>query len=770
MKTKAFIFSVLLFTIVQKSWACAWYEPDEEYCNVFSQELINDLRYAPFLLSYNFAFYENAYSQQKVRNANIEEWQRYLGLDYNQTYYLVMKASRADVQALTKGNKADNRKLSFITSDFVRRHKQALLYLAYAKYLEPYMHIIRQSEGWSYDSEYNDKKEASELNYAKVINVLTRSWNAETDAELKLRYGYQLVRFAHYNRNYKEAVSFFDKYVEPLDYKPEMYYYALSQKAGALFGLEQTEQAINDFIHVFSFSKDLKKTAYSSIFHIHYDQKINIEKLLSSARTDKERNTIRFILGYNSFNNPLNELEKIAANAPDAIEAKVLMVRAINAIERDMLAHTYSYSLKTDDKRYPLLSEKETVDFLEASYETSAKITRSANEKDFWNLTTAYLCFLRKDFAQAGKFLAQVTTTDSTYARQKDVIAAHLHIAEQPEITPDIEQTIYANYRHYLKRENLSNSTFLNILANRYYIQKDYAKAFLINNTLSDIEYNLQKPLLDELAAFHKKKNKNELEKWLNNQINDDLFNIFYGTFYLTEGDIETANRYFQADRQGRIKVSGRIFGYNINEWYSGPEKEIMRDDYIADFPFIKEQMSEKDITSALLKLQKISSKNNNQAAKANFLIGNFFYNVTTTGYFRHYLRFDNDNSYTYEKYSCYNEEKGTNRYMNNEIDPKRTFYVDYTLCSYFRNTTDLADKYLQKALKQAKDDELKACILFALAKNELERSYGFVSMAKKTIPKSLKNYFDTLNQYKQTAFYKEARTYCKYFDNYVSK
>ena len=52
------------------------------------------------------------------------------------------------------------------------------------------------------------------------------------------------------------------------------------------------------------------------------------------------------MLGYKAFNNPLNELKKIVASDPDAIEAKVLMVRAVNAIEREVLADRYSYSLK----------------------------------------------------------------------------------------------------------------------------------------------------------------------------------------------------------------------------------------------------------------------------------------------------------------------------------------------------------------------------------------------------------------------------------------
>ena len=257
---KVGVMVLLLGGVAQPSLGCVGdYAPDAEYCNVFSQELIKDPRYAPFLLSYDHPFYESANPRWKARNANIEQWQKYLGLNYDQAHYLVMKATRADIQALTKGSQTTDPKLAFFTPDFVQRHKQALLYLAYAKYLEPYMHIIRQTESWNYYSEYSDLKEVSELDEQKVTNVLIRSWNAETDKELKLRYGYQLVRFAHYNRKYNDAVTLFDKYVKTLDYKPEVYYYALSQKAGALYGLGRTQEAISDFIKVFTYSADLKK-------------------------------------------------------------------------------------------------------------------------------------------------------------------------------------------------------------------------------------------------------------------------------------------------------------------------------------------------------------------------------------------------------------------------------------------------------------------------------------------------------------------------------
>ena len=140
MHKKLLLVAVMLTAFWGKSFACDdidWY-----YYNLFSQEIMNDPRYKPFLLTYDTKYYTN----DTLRNGNIEEWQRYLGLSYEDTKYLVFNSSRDDLQNLTKGKAAADKKLAFATSDFVKKHKQALLYLAYVKSLEPYMRIIPDTD------------------------------------------------------------------------------------------------------------------------------------------------------------------------------------------------------------------------------------------------------------------------------------------------------------------------------------------------------------------------------------------------------------------------------------------------------------------------------------------------------------------------------------------------------------------------------------------------------------------------------------------------
>jgi len=209
------------------------------------------------------------------------------------------------------------------------------------------------------------------------------------------------------------------------------------------------------------------------------------------------------------------------------------------------------------------------------------------------------------------------------------------------------------------------------------------------------------------------------------------------GVLRLTDGNFKEAKSFF--DKQTRLKVSKRIFGHNIRVWYENDEKEIVRDDYINEFPFIRDNMTEADVTDALMQLQKIADKGDGDySAKANYLIANFFYNVSQTGYFRHYLRFDNNNGWSYSKY-------------------------DFDVKAY-KNTLHLSTNYLNKAKKQAADNELKAHIVFAQAKNAQQNLERQGKSEMKSVPQSL---FKEMDKYQKTAYYADVLSNCLYFEAY---
>jgi len=174
--------------------------------------------------------------------------------------------------------------------------------------------------------------------------------------------------------------------------------------------------------------------------------------------------------------------------------------------------------------------------------------------------------------------------------------------------------------------------------------------------------------------------------------------------------------------------------------------------------------MNKKELVEALIQLQKSGEQNNESGAKANYLLGNFFYNVSLTGYYRHILRFDQTNGTNSMKFSP--QDMPQDIYSG-------IYFKNYEV--YYDNQTDISSDYLEKAYKQANDKELKARIAFALSKCEQanwdmklsESSYSY--WKGEYILISDRKYFAELAKYKDTHFYDEVKTHCKYFEYYVN-
>jgi len=790
---KLYLSFLLCLVTISQSLACGWSPSEDEiYYNLFMQEIIGDARYYPFLLTLESAYY---FSKEEEKNENIEEWQSYLELSYEDTEYLVFGTFKAEIDSLIKKQAVTNKRLSFATASWRSKHHQALLYLSYAKYLEPYM-IIVSGDGWGYgyysDSRGSYSNNAGDLDYKKVMNVLQRSWAAEKDKELQLRYGYQMVRLAHYTRRYAEAVDLFNRYVEPLDYRPAMYYYALNQRAGAERGLGNTDTANYLFFKVFANTKNLKKNALTSI---RFTSNVDYEQFLKQAKSTNEINDAYLLLGYISFSNPLAMAEKITETSPDAIQAKVLVARAINQLERYCnpvwIADGDVRSL--EDKRYPICENQQK--FLQQTLDFSLKMTQNkqVEEMNFWNITTAYLYFMNKNFDAAKTYLAKVSEENSKYKHQKEQFAAYIYLCEQPSITPAVEKVLFEKYQSLISFGG--DDCFLtDVLANRYYLQKDYAKSFLISNSISALEDYVELDLLLHIESFVTQPDKNAWEKQIikhvlnqcgaENSQKDLLQYISYlfGNYYLAEGDFPQALAAFakipisfqwqwksfydlsKNDYQVFTGISNKVFGYNQIECFECSPENVMKNDFLDQFPFIKKTMNRKELVEALIQLQKTGWQDNEAGAKANYLLGNFFYNVSCTGYYRHILRFDITNGYNVRKF----ERKNKPQDIYSDI-----YLKNYSRFVFYYDQTGIAYDFLARAYEQANDNELKARIAFALSKceqanwdwsNNNNYYYG-----RENILISNRAYFAELAKYNNTRFYSEVKTHCKYFEYYVN-
>ncbi len=839
----SFAFASLIFS---HSNACAWYDPDYDYFNLFTQNIIRDKSYTPFLLTYSAQFYDD--ENGSVPNDNIESWQKYFGnrLSYRDTEHLVNHVALQELNTIKSGKPSSDSVLSKLGSSFYVKYKEGIDYLIEAKYLEPYMRIsfVESPDSFYYRSE-TDNKNATHLDYNKTIAVLTSLYNAAKNPEIKLRYGYQLVRFNHYTRNFQESVSAFQKYVSPLKLKSVPYYLALDQFAGAQRGLGKNEEANWNFFQVFINSKSLKRDAFVSM---KLSDTASFNNILKRAGNDKEKSMAYFLLGYQDFNNPLPMMEKIYDIDPNSEMLKVLAARAINELERNYLPVYYYQNPETNknnadnpktsetvnskkeaslwqriirwfknlfgsgsdektqrsndlsDKQYlddpdripfynkpeySYYDEKDKPDNYLADLEKFTDKTKDQSNDEFWKIADAYLKFLNKDYEGSKDILEDIKTTDKSYLSQIHRMKMLNDIVSQPKITSEFEEHLYKDYREFFEEKPKKTETdstaenygyeaytapstkdFLkDVLANRYYLQGDDAKSFLMNNQLTDLRYNPNLDLAKKLQAFFNKKDKSTFEsqiiaKNINNVGNTDaFFSLIYGDFAMRNADFANAKKYYgkatefsgiplpeghydyesgnyikYQDTSGMYNgfrnISGLIFGHNVWESYQSPDNISMKaENFVNEFPFIKQNMNKLELADAVLKLQKTGNAKDDIAAKANQLIGNLLYNTSVLGYYREVFVMDIDNS------------NGGKYYFGSDASPFRYYYKNYSSNVFIKpDNFDLAIQYYNKALLNAADNEQKTRILFQMGSAEQGKYYQWEAR-QKSIPYDDKNW-----------------------------
>ncbi|ASW74971.1 hypothetical protein IQ37_10705 [Chryseobacterium piperi] len=842
---KKYILSLAVASLFYTKYdACAWSDPDYEYFNLFTQSIIKDKAYLPFLHSYSTRFYTD-FKPSQVPDENIGAWKKYFNnqLNYAETEYLVNKVSMNDLNELKKGT-PNNQLLKKLGPGFYQKYHEGIDYLIEAKYLEPYMRInfVANPDSYFYERAEGDKN-AMKLDYNKTIAALTSLYHAAKNPEIKQRYGYQLVRFNHYTRNYDAALQTFKTYVEPVRMKSVPYFMALDQLAGAQRGLHMNSDANWNFFQVFMNSSSRKESAFVSM---KLSDTASFNNILKRAGTSDEKNMAYFLLGYEDFTNPIPIMEKMYDINPDSEILKVMAVRSINELERNYLptyyynsddidntatAQTADSKASSSDKiktETPAVKEKELsfwqkiVRFFKNLFGGSKsdktangdkadqsddelldnpnrlpffsknhsyywygdekqknfiddleKFTEKTKEKskdEYWQIADAYLKFLKKDYKTSTKILEDIKTTNPEYLEEIKRMKVLNDIVSQPKITSEYEGHLMKDYPEYfiekeVKKDSIasdydnyygpvpSTASFLkDVLANRYFLQGEDGKSFLMSNKLSDLQYNPNSSLVKSVEDFYRKPNKNQFEQQIIAKNMDDVgnieafFSLIYGDRAMRLADFEKARSYYQkaqdfvgiprinydwvSEQQPKVphqykaneyngfrNIPSYVFGHNVWESYQSDPATSMKNEDYSQFPFIKPNMNKLELADALIQLKKAGNGKDEKAAKANQLIGNALYNTSILGYYRQLFVMDVDNS-NGGKYDFWNTDKKT---------PYQYYYKNFLDRSYMEpDNFDLAINYYKKALDLSTQKEEKARILFQMASAEQGKYYQY--------------------------------------------
>lgn len=778
-----FVFCIPVETFMNACGGGDW-DSESTYYNLYDQLLIGDKSLSPFLLTYSNSFFGEQYDDKiTTGDENIAAWKKFGSDDkqlsaysddqWNDVVYKVLPADLSQYNPTTKKAKA------------------AIDYLGFAKALEPYA----TAQGYEWEGHRGEKPDA--VTYQKLVAEGIKGYKKAGYKELQLRYGYQLVRLAHYYGENEQALSFFDKYVAAVGLEDILYYYALEQKAGALTNLGRNAEASYWFSRVFDHSTtDKKKSAYLSV---KLQNEHNWNGALAYCKKDSDKAALYAMRGYNAFNDEMAEVANIIAVDPNSRYAELLAIRYLNKVERAIQTPVWYYGQEGNDTSFmnpspALLNELAKAENVAAGLLTQTTLKRKA----FWQVYSAQLAFLRRDIPKVNALLDQVQTTDAGMLKQIGRTRFNAFLADLKTLGPAEEQKIH----DYLKAHTEDKDYIYEVVGHLYKMNGQDAKAFRVHNTIPDLYANPNTTIVNDLIRAYENKepfifvtdakdistpkeilaalydlkgtyywrlaNYKEALAWFK-KVPDDYEAVHYQYNYDSGTAQYVKTQYASLDFNGYSDISRLLFSNRINMRFDLPAKTVFSDTVVLDkaFAFIPAKMNKKKVVEVLLQLEALAKEKTETGARANYLLGNYYQNIGALGYYRNLPFYETTNYWQSDLYASWTK--------NTTSEAVKERY-NYTYFGYTRMIVDNSARtlqYFKKAVAYSTNTEFRAKATFMIASCERDAYFGtdyktWYNMIRERDNK-LFHYFDVLNdEYSQTKFYKEALSKCKYFDYYT--
>jgi hypothetical protein len=728
---------------------------------LYEPQLVNTPQWSPLFLTSNYLFDESWNQDSAMVADNIREWKSYFGdnipeTDIKSVIYEADAKTLVDIQVKSKFKQTQIHP-SFVYNKLVQKliekpDEEFINYLIFIKTCEKFVDFY---DYWDGENEKAEKSKAR-ISLAKQGEQQYRSCKSPF---IKLRYGYQVVRLYHYAKDYLSCVEDYDKMVEPLKSESMVRYWALEQKAGALYKLGREGEGAFLFSKIFIECPNRKITCLQS-FRIPSDTVW--EDCVKYCSSQKEKATLYFLRGLNPRNSVIDEMKNIYSVDPGSDYINVLLSRCINTIESDLF-----HSDPMDDYYRQQKSKMDTsvikylCDFIDLCV-----AQKKVQKEDAWLLAYSYIRFLDNDELNARVALARLKRTVQL-ANIKEAIPrfeAYYNLASSKLIDDEMEDILFKDVEkvNYKKLQNYAIQQFY-----RHYLDKrDTIKAFLCVSGLNDLKMHLDMNLTDEVIKWLNKKKRTSFDQFLadtrfSHQDFAENLDYYYYPYYDMQG---------ASGLNGLLEIKGTIYlgqnnlkdAYNVlkpipeeEQWQSraDPFSARIRDCRDCDFNISADTYSHLALVGKIIEYEQKIISDPKHAARYHYLLGNAYYNISYFGNSAEALTFSRncDRSNFYQEY----------RHLG-----KIPFDLD---CSR-------AQAHYVEGMKLAeasKDYELAAECCFMAAKCEQNAYYVTVYDDNKHTIKNTKfrTYFRLMREkFSNTGFYSNALRECKYFNYFVSK
>lgn len=712
--------------------------------------------FTPYFLDFQSLYQYYKPADQRQIEENIKEWRdRFCkaakAQDIYELIYRFPESDLRDLRAATANQETSLRSLgSSIASNSFARHlykNQCLEALDYILYARRCQRHAAPDEEDAWEKRTPDTGAMQQLiDQGKEVFLQTESHY------FRLRYAYQIVRLAHYMKDYRQTLELYDYLVPKVDNDPStITWWIEGHRAGALMSLGDNVQASYLFSRVFTECPAKRESAYRS-FNIRTDEEW--AQCLLLCQTDEERAMLHVLRANSENSRLLEEMEQVYAYDPANEHLQLLAVRELYRLERDLLGLEFNDHAESNAHHFGIprpTAGKRVIDL--QSFVRKMLKNASTPKKDFWKLVEGYLEVLAGNYYFAGKTFkeARSMVDNDTLKTQLEIWEQVLEIASAERLSERVEKEwgdfqrddpIYRQMPAFMDymRDKIS---FL------YQKSGQEGKAFLAQYTLFDLKLNPKPEIIDNLIAICRKEHRTWYEKTMVEKaggatIEKDLINL-KANILMGQGQMEAA-----------LKTLNEL---KTSDWdelgLSNPFVDRIQDCVHCLIPDSLPLYNKGELVQELLDLEFRSKAEMipDQAAKLYLQLGIGYYNLTYFG--SAWRGMDSFRSGA----SLLRHRRGD----RNQVAP----YEGAQFGNWENFDCSKAQFYFQKARLTAEDRNLAAKASFWQAKCEQKRYAVFATPDEAP---EREGFNQLVTQYADTEFYQQVIRECRTFRNYAAK
>lgn len=754
---------------------------EELYYPIINQQLISDSSLYPFLNCPYSTFCDYPGTKTGVQE-NLEDWQKFFGniLDEETLVQLVYRKDLEWYKKLYAGE-------SEVVNSKLGRKVKPELQKPFAKY----MILAKQCEGISsnntggrgwYQGEYDSANDEKPELFDQALN----NNSAETNPFLRNRYGYQIVRLAHYLQENEMALEAFNSYLKLDAETPYIYYLALEQRSGAAYNMGHLQVATKGFLEVYSNVPSRRENCALSLRLLNWaDPQLNNQFFAENGYAEIES----FFKSYYSNGSVAREMENLQNTNPNSPYLEVLAMREVDKLQNKLFRNNY-YRWNRLGKNPENLDSQilQTLQHIAKSQLEKEDVQR----KDFWKIILAATYLKNDDYNNAEMYASQISE-DSEMFLQAKRLRFSIEVLKLDSIDREGIQILYSQLKNdtQLYGSSAVSGFFFNHISELY-----KAEGNVIISLLGSVQYPSSSELswrevrsalgnhsrfyyknelvkdetIESLQGFIDQPNKTEYEKLILSKLKSnpqDYANELRGTWYFQQNKLDEAISYFEKINNpsafyGKY-IRSEMFSGAIREYFDTPfakQSDGMHLKYDAVFAdnILREEQKETypdnklKLAQTFQKLESLAKSDPKNAADYYYMLGNAWYNISERGWFLnslHYVGNNNRNHILNRRYYSEDLEKGGDTEL-----------------------AQTATSYFQKVLKAQGNKETKAKATFMLAKT----NYCFTTEKtsdykhKVMVCGDHKDYFTSLkNNYSDTEFEKEVIKECSWYRSFLN-